>query len=643
MTAEHARLPAEFSSFVGRAGEVADLARLIQTARAVTLCGAGGIGKTRLALRLLAAIADEFGDGVWFVDLGEIRQAELVPAAIAAVVGVDEEPGRPLAETLADAIMHRQALLVLDNCEHLVGACASICQRLLAGAPQLRVVATSREPLHVAAETVWPVPPLELPPAPVSDAATIGGFDAVRLFAERAAAAAPGFTVTARNAASIARICRALDGLPLAIELAAAWIRVLSAEQIADRLADRFGLLTGTDRSAPARQQTLRATLDWSYDLLSEPEQVLLRRLSVFAELVPGNGRAGLRRRAPRRPRHPRPGHGPDRQVAAGGRVRGTRPGQVPDAGDRPRVRGRLPHRRGRGSRVRAPAARVHGARVRGAGRARHGDRARSVVSAGERVPPGGRRGGEPARGARASCLAHGDADTGLRLCSAIRPVWIVRGAFAEGARWFDAFFALPGAASAPDAVTGPALSGRAQIAMASGSPDAAELAQAALDLCWSAGNHFEAAASLNLLTEIALHAGSLDEASARAGEALAVARSAGDRWNEGYALGTMATVAGFRGNLREAEELGAEALAHDARHRPALGRGPHPARAWRTWPGCKASTTSRAGAIRKRSASCATSARGRTSRAAWPGSAGSRWSRATWRPPAATSPRACG
>ncbi len=159
-------------------------------------------------------------------------------------------------------------------------------------------------------------------------------------------------------------------------------------------------------------------------------------------------------------------------------------------------------------------------------------------------------------------CLTLGDAETGLRLCTAIRPVWIVRGAFAEGARWFDAFFALPAAAAAPDFVTGPALSGRAQIAMASGSPAAPDLALAALDLCWSAGNQFEAAAALNLLTEIALHAGKLDEASSRAAEALAVARSAGDRWNEGYALGTMATVAGFRGNLREAEDLGIQALA---------------------------------------------------------------------------------
>jgi predicted ATPase/DNA-binding CsgD family transcriptional regulator len=561
MTAEHARLPAEFSSFVGRAGEVADLARLIQTARAVTLCGAGGIGKTRLALRLLAAIADEFGDGVWFVDLGEIRQAELVPAAIAAVVGVDEEPGRALAETLADAIMHRQALLVLDNCEHLVSACASICQRLLAGAPQLRVVATSREPLHVAAETVWPVPPLELPPAPVSDAATIGGFDAVRLFAERAAAAAPGFTVTARNAASIARICRALDGLPLAIELAAAWTRVLSADQIADRLADRFRLLTGTDRGAPARQQTLRATLDWSYDLLSAPEQVLLRRLSVFAEWSLEMAEQVCA----------------DEHLAARDIL-----DLVTALTDKSllevesEVLGQARYRMLETVRDYAAGCLIVAGEAAEFGRRRREYAVREceeLVALGMAIVPGTwsarvnvfRRVDAEAANLRevlSECLTLGDADTGLRLCSAIRPVWIVRGAFAEGARWFDAFFALPGAASAPDAVTGPALGGRAQIAMASGSPDATDLAQAALDLCWSAGNQFEAAAALNLLTEIALHAGSLDEASARAAEALAVARSAGDRWNEGYALGTMATVAAFRGNLREAEGLGAEALA---------------------------------------------------------------------------------
>jgi predicted ATPase/DNA-binding CsgD family transcriptional regulator len=561
MTAQRTRLPAEFSSFVGRAGEVADLAEVVRTARAVTLCGAGGIGKTRLALRLVAAIADDFPDGVWFADLGELRQPGFVPATVASVVGVDEEPGRPLTETLADAVRDRRALLVLDNCEHLVRECASICQRLLAGAPLLRVIATSREPLHVAAETVWPVPPLDQPPPAVTDWAAIGDFDAVRLFAERAAAASPGFRVHRGNAAGIARICRALDGLPLAIELAAAWTRVLSADQIADRLANRFRLLTGADRTAPARHQTLRATLDWSYDLLSEPEQVLLRRLSVFAEwsldmaeqvcadaLLPARDVLDL--------------------------VTGLTDKSLLEI--EPEVLGQARYRMLESVRDYAAGCLIVAGEAAEFGRRRREYTVREcerLVALGMAVVPGPwsaridvfRRVDAEAANLRevlSECRTLGDAETGLRLCSAIRPVWIVRGAFAEGARWYDTFLALPAAASAPDAVRGPALAGRAQLAMASGSPAAAELALTALELCWSAGNQFEAAAVLNLLTEIALHAGRLDEAWARGTEALAVARAEGDRWNEGYALGTMAAVAGFRGNLRAAEDLATEALA---------------------------------------------------------------------------------
>ncbi len=258
MTAQTADLPAEVSSFVGRAGEVADLAAVLRRSRALTLCGAGGIGKTRLALRLLASTADDFPDGTWFVELGELRQPQLVAAAVAAVMGINEEPGRPLSETLADAVRHRQAILALDNCEHLVGACAALCQQLLASAPGLRVIATSREPLRVAAETVWQVPPLRLPPADVTEPQEMSGYDAVRLFAERARTAAPAFSVAPGNATTVATICRALDGLPLAIELAAAWVRVLSVEQIAARLSDKFKLLTNGGRGGRPPADTAR-------------------------------------------------------------------------------------------------------------------------------------------------------------------------------------------------------------------------------------------------------------------------------------------------------------------------------------------------------------------------------------------------
>ena len=197
-----------------------------------------------------------------------MRQPDVVVSRVASIVGVAEEGGRPLLETLAEALRPRTMLLALDNCEHLIDACAQLCQRLLASSAGLRIIVTSREPLRVAAEAVWQVQPLSLPPDAVTAPAEIRNYESIRLFAERAAAAQPGFDLSAANAGSIAAICRALDGVPLAIELAAAWVRALSADQIAARLDDRFQLLTSGDRTAPARQRTLRATIDWSHDLL---------------------------------------------------------------------------------------------------------------------------------------------------------------------------------------------------------------------------------------------------------------------------------------------------------------------------------------------------------------------------------------
>src|SRR5215831_6293271 len=283
VTAIPTNLPQEQNSFVGRELELGKLRELLGATRALTLCGTGGIGKTRLALQVLAAVADEFPDGVWLVELGDLQQPDLVVARVASAVGVDEEPGRPLLDTLADALRPRRLLLALDNCEHLIDACARVGQRLLAGSPGLRLITTSREPLHVAAETVWQVQPLSVAPdGAVADPDDAYRYEAIRLFAARAAAALPAFTIGPANAAAVAALCRALDGLPLAIELAAAWVRALSVEQIAERLADRFTLLTTGSRTAPPRQRTLGATMDWSHELLTTSEQVLLRRLSVF-------------------------------------------------------------------------------------------------------------------------------------------------------------------------------------------------------------------------------------------------------------------------------------------------------------------------------------------------------------------------
>jgi predicted ATPase len=281
-------LPAEPNSFIGRERDLAELAKLLIEVRALTLSGPGGIGKTRLAVRLardvIAGSAD--GDGIdggadldeaWLVELADWRGQ--TAQRVAATIGVREEPGVPLAHTLAEALRARHMLLVLDTCEHQVGDCATLVQLLLARCPWLRIVATSREPLRVRGETIWRVQPLDLPPDDaVGD--ELAGHEAIRLFAARAAGARPGFILTEENAAAVARLCRTLDGIPLGIELSAARVRALSVEQIADRLRDRFQLLDSGDRTAPPRQQTLRATVDWSYELLDEAEQMLLRRLT---------------------------------------------------------------------------------------------------------------------------------------------------------------------------------------------------------------------------------------------------------------------------------------------------------------------------------------------------------------------------
>jgi predicted ATPase/class 3 adenylate cyclase len=277
-------LPLQLTSFVGREREQAEVRRLLATARLLTLTGTGGCGKTRLALQVGAELADAFADGVWFVDLAPLADPALVPQAVASALGVHEVPGRSLRETLADSLRRSDVLLILDNCEHLLDACAQLADALLRACPRLRILATSRELLGIAGENAWRVPSLTLPDARQTPAvAGLTQYDAVRLFIDRALAALPTFAVTNQNAPAVAQLCWRLDGIPLAIELAAARVRVLTVEQIAARLDDRFRLLTGGSRTALRRQQTLQAAVDWSYQLLSEAERLLLQRLAVFA------------------------------------------------------------------------------------------------------------------------------------------------------------------------------------------------------------------------------------------------------------------------------------------------------------------------------------------------------------------------
>jgi predicted ATPase/class 3 adenylate cyclase len=275
-------LPQQVTSFIGRERELAEGKRLLAGTRLLTLLGMGGLGKTRLSLQIAADVLDDYPDGVWFVDLAPIRDPLLVPSAAAQALGIREEPGKTVTQTLCAHLREHKLLIVLDNCEHLVSACADLVDKLLQAAPELRVLATSREALHIRGEQTYPVLPLAVPDRK-GDVETLLRSEAVQLFVERARLQKPAFSVSGRDAPAIAELCARLDGIPLAIELAAARCRSLSVSEINARLNDRFKLLTGGSRVALERQQTLRALVSWSYDLLQENEQIVLDRLSVFA------------------------------------------------------------------------------------------------------------------------------------------------------------------------------------------------------------------------------------------------------------------------------------------------------------------------------------------------------------------------
>ena len=277
-------LPRPATSFIGRLHDLRECAGLLEGTRLLTLVGVGGIGKTRLSIELASRVAGRFADGVAFVELAPLEDPRSVVGAIASAIGVAQEPARSVFDALLAHLAVRAQLLVLDNCEHLIGACASIVAQLLQSCPGVGLIATSREPLRVPGEMVYQVDPLPSPHAARGAAPDdLREFAAVTLFVERASTLDRGFALSPDNAADVAEICRKLDGIPLAIELAASRVRAMSVKTIAEHLNEQFRLLVGGDRSALPRQHTLRATLEWSYRLLDEPERKLFRRLSVFA------------------------------------------------------------------------------------------------------------------------------------------------------------------------------------------------------------------------------------------------------------------------------------------------------------------------------------------------------------------------
>jgi predicted ATPase/DNA-binding CsgD family transcriptional regulator len=277
-------LPSDLTSFVGRQREVADVKQALSSFRLVTLTGTGGVGKTRLALRAAGEVRRAFEDGVWFVDIVPVREDDLLAPTIAQALDLQSRSQRWAPNVLSSYLTGRRLLLVLDNCEHLAYSCAVIADALLRACPQLRVLATSRQPLDIAGEHLIVVHPLSIPAedARVGTPEALGAYDAVRLFAERARAVAPGFHITAENHAAVARLCQRLDGVPLALELAAARLRVLSPHQILERLDGRYAILRSGSQVAAPRQRSLRSLIDWSYDLCAPDERTLWARLTVF-------------------------------------------------------------------------------------------------------------------------------------------------------------------------------------------------------------------------------------------------------------------------------------------------------------------------------------------------------------------------
>ena len=275
-------LPRQVTSFVGRQHEMSEARRLLTRTRLLTLVGVAGIGKTRLALQLAADVIDEYSDGVWFADLAQITDPSLVVPVVAQALAVQEQPGRPLAQVLRTHLGPLRLLLILDNCEHVIEACAHLVSSIVQTSAQVRIVATSREALRISGEQTYVLPSLSLPRS-VDDAQAIGSSDAVQLFIERARLRRPDFALGERTSPVVAEICNRLDGMPLALELAAAQLELMTVEKIAERLDDRFRLLTGGSRTALPRQQTLRALIDWSYGLLHPLEATLFARLSVLA------------------------------------------------------------------------------------------------------------------------------------------------------------------------------------------------------------------------------------------------------------------------------------------------------------------------------------------------------------------------
>jgi len=552
-------LPRSLTSFVGREGEMATVQDLLARTRLLTLTGAGGSGKTRLAVETAAGVAADYPDGVWLVELGALTDPALVPHTVAAAVGVHEEAGIPLLDTLTAALRQSRLLLLLDNCEHLLVACAHLTAVLLQTCAHLRVLATSREPLDVPGEVAWRVPPLSLPaPEQLPAAHELMRYEAIHLFVERARAAQPGFALTDRNALAVAQVCFRLDGIPLAIELAAARLDVLTVEQINGRLHDRFGLLAGGRRTWLPRQQTLRATMDWSHELLSGDERILLRRLAVFTGVFSLAAAEAV-------------GGGPDVAAEAvldllAALIRKSL--VIADVSDEAGEYRLL-------ETVRAYALeKLRESGEEAAQQARHRDWYVAFAERAERMFEAASEAPQQARwldrleaeydNLRAALAlrdpAPAAAETRLRLGAALWRFWEVRGRQAEGRAWLEAILAESPAT--PSAAWANALNGAGNLARNQGDhAQATAHHEAALAVRRALGDARGVAASLNNLGVVAHDQGDFARAVEFLEQALPIWSEAGSAFGMALSLNNLGRAVRFQGDYARATALGEQSL----------------------------------------------------------------------------------
>jgi predicted ATPase/class 3 adenylate cyclase/DNA-binding CsgD family transcriptional regulator len=535
------RLPVQLTSFVGRDDQLTQVRELLTQNRLVTLTGAGGAGKTRLALQVAAEMSDGFTDGVYYVDLAPITDPELVPVTAARALGLPDQPGRSTMDTLLRFVRDRQILILLDNCEHLLDASAELVAALLSGATGLTLLATSREAIGVAGEVAWRVPSLSL------------ADEAIELFTNRARHARSDFTVSDDNAAIVVEICTRLDGLPLAIELAAARVRALSLAEILDSLHDRFRLLTGGARTAVRRQQTLRASVDWSHALLTEPERVLFRRLAAFlggfdldaAQTVAGSGAVERYQVLDQLTLLV------DKSLVvaddSGGRtryrlletVRQYALEKLGESGEADAVRARhRDHYTALAAVLDAPARSDYEQRI---------DQAEAEI--------------DNLLAAFGWSRENSDTELALTLASSLQPLWQARGRLREGLTWFDAALADLDAhhLGVATVVWARALADRALLAIFAGAAESVEQAQQAVAIAREVDDPALLARALAACAPIAAYNAEL--AGPYFAEAIGLARASGDPWRLSQILGWQA-----RGAILFGDPIAALVAAEEGR-----------------------------------------------------------------------------